>query len=196
MPKFKSDEDLINALKNGGRERKDAMIQIYFDSGLKRKVTNFLYHKTGNISELEDVITEAFIIFERNVRNNKFKGESSLNTYIFSIAKFFWVNKHRRKKLDFVSFEEEKMKVKEFQNPELIFINEELKQKLEGILLNLTEKCRKVITFWSLSYNNKEIAEEIDLGKGRSARNQKHQCLKKLKQFMAQNPELIPSEYE
>ncbi len=197
MPKtYKTDQQIINALKYGGHRRRDAMAYLFRNSGIKEKVTNFIIHRTGRVEDVSDVMIESFIIFERNLRYNKFKGESSLTTYYYSIAKMYWLNKAKKQNLKIVKESSEMFNLKDIQNPELIFIDNESKKNLDKILSLLTEKCKGVLKYWSQDYTFSEIAKKLNLGSEGSVRKQKFYCLKKLAMHIKEHPELIPAYYQ
>lgn len=192
---FNSDDDLIEALKSGGEKRHQAMSHIFFHGKLRKRIEYFLQHKNGNLEEVNDILTESFIIFERNIRNNKFKKEASIYTYFLSIAKHYWLNKLRVKTGKIIQQKPEELNISDIQNPELILMEEDLKFQLAKVLDMLSDKCKKVLKYWSNSYSFSEISDELDLGTANNARKQKFYCIRKLAVKLKENPELIPVHY-
>jgi RNA polymerase sigma factor (sigma-70 family) len=192
---FDNDEEIIKAIKSGGKNRKDALSYVFTDLGLKKRVSNFVSYYKGNQDDIHDVLVESIIIFDRNIRYNKFEEKSTLLTYAYSIAKWYWINKSREEKRTAelkAKIESESIDIK---NPELLFIEEETKFRFERILQHLSEKCKEILKYWSLSYSYKEIAEKLEIENHNSIRKQKLYCQRKLAIYLKDNPQLIPGVY-
>lgn len=193
--KFGSEEDLINAIKEGGNARQMAISQVYLDSDIRRRITYFIKYRNGNLDDLNEVLTESCVIFDRNIRNNKFNQESNFKTYLYSIAKNYYLGKLKSRPKKVKDSDEELLKIKDYQNPELIFLKEESRSEFHKILGLLSEKCRKVLEYWSRDYAFAEITKELDLGSVNSVRKQKFYCMKKLAKKLKEHPEFIPAKY-
>ena len=192
---FKSDEEIIKAIQGGAKKRRDALAQIYMNKNLNKRITNFLIHKKADPKQKDEILAEAILIFDRNIRNNKFKQESNIYTYLFSIATYYWINYkktdlHPQKASDY-----ELLNIKDVQNPELIVIQRELKEQLWQILNLMGEKCKKILEYWCGKYSYSEIAKYMDLSSESSARKMKYNCKKKLVELVKTKPDLIPAEY-
>lgn len=192
---FKSDEEIINAIQGGAKKRRDALAQIYMNKNLNKRITNFLIHKKADPKDKDEILTEAILIFDRNIRSNKFKQESNIYTYLFSIATYYWISYKKNKSHPHQASDHELLNIKDVQNPELIVIQRELKEQLWQILNQMGEKCKKILEYWCGKYNYSEIAKLMDLGSESSARKMKYNCKKKLVELVRTKPDLIPSEY-
>ena len=192
---FKSDEEIINAIQAGAKKRRDALAHIYMNKNLNKRITNFLIHKKADPKQKDEILAEAILIFDRNIRNNKFKQESNIYTYLFSIVTYYWINYkkndlHPQKANDY-----EMLNIRDIQNPELIVIQRELKEELWQILNLMGEKCKKILEYWCGKYSYSEIAKYMNLSSESSARKMKYNCKKKLVELVRAKPDLIPSEY-
>ena len=58
----------------------------------------FVKKNSGNHEEGVEIFHEGIIALDANVRNGKFRGESSIQGYLFSICRFIWFNKIRKNK--------------------------------------------------------------------------------------------------
>lgn len=86
------------AIKSSDQRQRDwALYQFYVDLEIKSWVKSYINNHGGNDEDAEDVFQESIIIFDRNIRNEKFEGKSSLKTYLLSVVKWSWVS-YRRKK--------------------------------------------------------------------------------------------------
>ena len=81
---------LIASIKGTKSQRDNALAVIYKCN--KERVCSYILGNSGSREEAIDIFQEAVIAFYENVRDGKFKGESAISTYVFSIGKFKWLN--------------------------------------------------------------------------------------------------------
>ncbi len=192
---FKNDEELIRALEFGGKLREDAMVHIFIESGIKKRIANYISYKGGQFEDVNDILMESFLIFDHNIRYHKFKKQCSLSTYLFSIAKLYWLGKIREDNKTKYYDEMDALDGIENLNAEWKIINDETKIEFNNLLDTLSKKCKQILKYWSLSLGYKEIARELDLKNEATARKQKHLCQKKLAEHVRNNPQLMPTIY-
>jgi len=84
----------------------------------------------------------------------------------------------------------EQLDIPEYLDPELIYLDNELKENISKALDLLGIKCKKVLELWKLNYSMKEIAEKLDIKSEGMARKTKFQCYHKLLKLIEDNPEL------
>jgi len=192
-----SDDDLVNHINDGGVKRKKALAAIYQNQVLQRRVYNMVKYRGGSESEAHELFIESVVLLDRNIRSGKFQRASSLDTYLFSISKFTWNNWVRKKKrsLKSIALDETAFEISDHQNPELQYITEELSAGLEKLIDLLSEKCRLILKMWSNNAKYDEIAEKLGVEKGGALRKQKLTCIRKLKKYLLENPNLIPNHY-
>lgn len=193
-----SDEKIIDAIKKGGADRKSALSDLYRDQVIEQRIINLVIHRGGNKDEASEIFIESIILTDRNIRADKFRQESSLRTYIYAVAKFTWNNyvRAKRNRRKNVSYEYHEIPEQiEHQNPELLYLEDELKEKLKALLELLNEKCRTIIKLWSQGADYTEIAENLGVKAGGALRKQKLVCMRKLKEHLLANPDIIPKFY-
>lgn len=192
-----SEDEMINFIKEGGANRKKSLAKIYQNTVLRDRVYNFVKYKGGTVEEASDLHLESILVFDRNIRDDKFNQKSNINTYVYAIAKFTWMNYIRKKKkqASLISDTETYLEPMDHKHPELIFIEDELKTKLESIIGLLSEKCKIILKMWSDNAKYDEIAARLGVEKTGSLRKQKMVCLRKLREHLTAHPELIPSYY-
>ncbi|RMG66612.1 MAG: sigma-70 family RNA polymerase sigma factor, partial [Bacteroidetes bacterium] len=136
-----------------------------------------------------DVFQDAIISLLMAVEEGRFKGESSLSTYLFAIGKNLWFRRFNR------SLRQESLDARpvdvpeEDAGPELRFMAQEATDLLGVLLGSLKAKCREVLGMWARKYAMKEIAAELGYANEQVARNKKTQCLKELKERVRQHPD-------
>ena len=74
-----SDEELVEKIKKGDIDAYEEIIKKY-----ENKVCGIIYHMIKNQNDVEDLAQEVFIKVYKNL--SKFKGDSSLYTWIYKIT--------------------------------------------------------------------------------------------------------------
>jgi RNA polymerase sigma factor (sigma-70 family) len=182
------DQVLVEAIKNGGYKREKALAYIFSDTQLKQKVQHYVRQNKGNIQDGEDLFAEGLIVFDRNIRQNKFRQDSSPQVYFVAICKFLWMNKLRKMKR--IQWTDSNFKLDKIESitPEKIAMTKEQKENIEKLLASLGKKCHKILTMWMLNFSMKEIAESLNFTNDAIARKNKYRCFKKLKELMKDAP--------
>jgi len=171
-----TDTEVIAAIKSGGPGRQKVIRFLYDDASLKSKIIQFVSRNSGNYQDGEDMFHEGIIVFDRNIRQNKFKEETSIQGYLYSICRFLWMNQIRKT---------------EQVTPEALLFNEEQKDILRSLVGQLGERCQKILELWKLSYSMEEIAKELGFSSAAMARKNKYRCHKSLLEIVHKHPKLI-----
>jgi len=140
-------------------------------------IYNYMYWKTGNSEEALDLTQEVFLKIYKNLR--KFRGESSLKTWIMKIAtnhanSFFSRSKFRK----LLSFNKSIEYLQDTKNE-----NNGLKLEVENALLKLRKKEREIIVLYYMEgFSYKEISTllGIPIGTVKSRLNRAKENLKKI----------------
>ena len=187
-----SDEQLLEAIKQGGTARETALREIYRDANLQRMVTAYVRNHRGDATEGQDMFHEGIIVLDRNIRAGKFRGESSLKGYLYSICRFLWMNQMRKlshvKPVAEMPFENEA----DLDTPEVQVVAQERKDLLNRLLGELGERCQRILELWKLSYSMEEIAETLGFSSADMARKAKYRCHLSLLEVIQQNPNIAP----
>lgn len=188
-----SDEAIIAAIKSGGRKRQDVIRFLYQDDALKNKIVYFVKRNSGNTEDGQDMFHEGIIVLDRNIRQDKFKGESSIQGYLFSICRFLWMNQIRKQGKVSLTEDNSQLDSTEAETPESKLFSSEQKNILKQLLSNLGERCQKILELWKLSYSMEEIAKELNFSSAAMARKNKYRCHKSLLTIIEENPQLANS---
>ncbi|MCB0518275.1 MAG: sigma-70 family RNA polymerase sigma factor [Lewinellaceae bacterium] len=185
---FQNDTDLLAALTGAEHERLQALQHFFKNPRLLQWVLRYVRQQGGSEEEGRDVFEESFIVFERQVRNGHFRGESSLETWFHGIARWQWLV-HCRKKRPTSVLEHVQLPSQQ-PSPEKMIIIEERRVILERLLVQVGERCQKLLGFFQLDYSMKEIREKMGYASEQVAANEVHSCRGKLKKLIEQQPEL------
>ena len=137
--------------------------------------------------------SEGIIVLDRNIRQDKYKEESSVQGYLYSICRFLWMNQIRKNSKVSLTDDTMQMDQTEHSTPEVQLFEEEQKNLLRNLIGNLGDRCRKILELWKLSYSMEEIANELGFSSAAMARKNKYRCHKSLLEIIKENPQLVNS---
>ncbi|MEL6812069.1 MAG: sigma-70 family RNA polymerase sigma factor [Bacteroidota bacterium] len=180
---------MLDLIKGSKVERDEALRIIY--QGNREKIYAFILSNSGSREKAKDVFQETIIAFYENVRDGKFKGESAISTYLFSIARFKWLNQIKKDMIR--TGHHEKLEMDTFSDSPLSRLVEgEKKQQVLEVLELLGASCKKLLVqnlYFDASM--KDIAAMGEYSSEQIVRNKKYKCLKRLKQLVSDRPSLI-----
>lgn len=142
------------------------------------------YHLTA--AQEKDAYTDAIVKLITQVDQGRFKGESKLSSYFFSILNNGCVDVLRKASSNKNQATEEvhEWTAVEASAFELIG-RKDLVQNLRLVIDTMGESCRAILIDWGFGgFDMKEIAERNNLSSVESARSMKYKCLKKLKTLL------------
>lgn len=184
-----SDQKIVELIcKADGREGR-AIQQILDDN--RKKIKSYVLKNQGNDADAEMVLVEGVTELIFNVRKGKFRGESALGTYLYTICRSVWLKmlkkRHRYTDLDVAGSEE----VEDISSSPLDFFSQkELTEEVRALLSQVGEACSKVLSLWSHSFSMKEISVKMGYKNQQIAMNKKNKCLTKLKEVLKANASL------
>jgi RNA polymerase sigma factor (sigma-70 family) len=184
-----SDTELIEAIKSPQKADVDKAIK-YMYREYYEVLKIYTCQNGGNDEDAQDVFQEVLLAFINLVQKDKFRGESSIKTFLYTVNRNIWLNELKKRgktEKRNVIFENEKdaaiMDVSHF-----ISQNETRKQ-IFSIVDELGEICKKILL--AVYYENlsmKEILMNVDYETEQALRNKKSKCLKQLEQLLTANP--------
>ena len=185
-----SESQLVEAIQQGGAGRQTAIRHIYNDRQLCQKIIQFVMNNRSNESDGQDMFHEGIIVLDRNIREGKFRGESSLQGYLYSICRFLWMNQIRKNVRVNLTDDTRMLDDVSEDNPEVTLFSEEKKQLLDQMVRQLGERCRQILELWKLSYSMEEIAEQLDFSSAAMARKAKYRCHQSLLELLRDHPQI------
>jgi RNA polymerase sigma factor (sigma-70 family) len=189
---FENDEAIVLAIKSGGAKRQRAIRFLYkTNQDTLKKVVAYVRNNSGNEQDGQDMFHEGIIVLDRNVREDKFRGESSIAGYLYSICRFLWMNQIRKQGKTDLRDDNLTMDQPEIENPESLSVNDEKKKVLANVLSQLGDRCKKILELWKLSYSMQEIADQMGFSSAAMATKNKYQCHKKLMNFLKAHPQIM-----
>lgn len=187
-----SDEELVDAItqKAGLNQAIRYIYQSYFED-----LSSLIIHNSGTRQDAEDTIQEVIVTFIDIIRNGKFRGESSIKTFLISLTRNLWLNNLRKKERSSardIIFEKQREQVEDTM---LEHIAEREKKKQVLLLLDQAgEMCKKILLlFYFQELSMKEMLAHLPYDNEQVIRNKKSKCLQKLSEQLKNNPALLNS---
>lgn len=177
-----SDEEILYALQEPrtASEGIRYLYRAYFDSLSAYVTTN-----SGTFDDAQDLFQEVLIAFVHLVQEGKFRGESSLKTFLYSMNRNLWLNelkKRRRAEKREKAWEADTVLEHDAAIDQVIDKRESL-DKLMKMVESLGADCKKILLlFYFENKAMKEILAETAFENEQVVRNKKYKCLKKLEE--------------
>ena len=141
----------------------------------------YVQKNNGSQEEAKDIFQDAVACLYQNLRMGKFKGDSSVKTYVHAIAKRLWLSQLRKKKTAREAMVSQVLPVMEAE-PE---VNADM---VNHLLTHLNDNCRKLLVgFYYEAQSMSQIACDLGLGSAQAAKNKKVRCMRKLNSFIREN---------
>jgi RNA polymerase sigma factor (sigma-70 family) len=181
------DSELVANLRAGKRmeETIKTIYRSHFDS-----LSWYVMNNSGSRQDAEDVFQEVIVAFIDLVQKDKFRGESTVKTFLYSLNRHTWLNELKRRGRA-LAREEKYEKEQERTAPDTghLIAAREGKAEIMRLMGELGETCRKILLLYY--YENltmKEILDATEYENEQVVRNKKYKCLKQLEQMITENP--------
>ena len=187
-PTLSNNQGFIEAIQNNNTK---VLKNLYITNYPKIEI--LVLKNSGSKDEAKDIYQDAFLAVWQNIKQNKFvpKTESSINGYLYTIAKNKWMDVLRSQgfKKTIVTSRLNHFEIKDEENNDID--DDILKDKrLEDVMLafkNLGDACKSLLSkFYFEKKSMNLIADELALDSA-STRNKKYRCMQKLKEIALKN---------
>ncbi len=183
------DRELVQNLRSGNRlnESIKTLYRDHFES-----LSWFIINNSGSQQDAEDVFQEVVLNFIELVQKDKFRGESSVKTFLFSMNKFMWLNELKRKgRSDARELKYENARNENEPDMGHQLADREARKKVMDVVEQLGETCKKILVlFYYENMPMKDILKTLDYENEQVVRNKKYKCLKQLEKMLTDNPGL------
>ena len=182
-----TDRSLIGAIKQPGRVAEDAIKQLYRDH--YSLLEQYVLQNQGSRSDAEDIFQETMVAFIRQVEEGKFRGESSIKTFLYALNRNIWLNELKKRgrsqsREERFAAGEEKMQLA----IDGILEQQEHNMELMRSIQNLGDSCKKILLlFYYEQRPIREILSVVSYQNEQVVRNKKMKCLKKLEEMVKAN---------
>jgi RNA polymerase sigma factor (sigma-70 family) len=179
-----SDEELIDTLK---KEKVENSAISFLYRSFYALLNNYIKQNQGSEQDAEDIFQEVILNFIEIVKKDKFRGESSIKTFLFTLNKYTWLNELKKRGRTALREERYSSETEANEKDVSCFLADRDARKLVLALMDkLGELCRKILTAYY--YDNlaiREILPLVNYENEQVLRNKKYKCLKSLEQLLA-----------
>lgn len=177
-------QTLLSAIRNNDEKALKILYQNNYPN-----VEKYVLENSGSIDQARDIFQEAFISLWRNIQLDRFhpQHETSLDAYLFRIAKNKWLDQLRlQKRNQTVALKDSR----EIEELELTADENEFLKSIKKNFMRLGDVCRDVLQrFYYLRQSMKTIAGAMGWTEA-TARNNKYRCLQQLRKLITtKNPD-------
>ncbi|MBV9964039.1 MAG: sigma-70 family RNA polymerase sigma factor [Parafilimonas sp.] len=184
------DEELIRDLKSAAKM--DTAIRFIYNEYYSL-LENYVMNNRGAKEDAADIIQETIVAFIEIIEQDKFRGDSSIKSFLFSITRNLWLSELRKR-----NSAENRNRVfekgKNTTEQEIIhhLIRREHFNAIQHLFERLGEKCKQLLML--VYYEEMQMSDitEImpDYQNEQVLRNKKYKCMKQLEQMMLNNEQL------
>ena len=169
------------------------------DNPVKHLYEKYFYLLSSNIEQnqgsredAEDIFQEVVLTFIGLIRNNKFRGESSVKTFLFAINRNIWFNELKKRGRQLKRNEKFTTALPDTETGiDRIISGREARQQIFSIIESLGETCRKILlAFYYENLSISEILTQLDYQNEQVVRNKKAKCMKSLEEKFNADPVL------
>lgn len=128
----------------------------------RQDIYRYIFYLTNNPDLSEDLLSETFINAITSIKN--FKGQSSVKTWLFSIARHLWLRRIRKEKRtveynDFLG-----LYLSDSMDEKLI--TKETADRIKNLLSEKDERTQKIVNMRIEGCSFTEIAEKTNISEG------------------------------
>jgi RNA polymerase sigma factor (sigma-70 family) len=183
------DSELVENLRSGKRmeETIKAIYRNHFDS-----LGWYVMQNSGSRQDAEDVFQEVVVNFIDLVQKGKFRGESTVKTFLYSLNRHTWLNELKRRGRALAREEKYEKGLERVEaDAAAVMVNREEKAEIVRLVGELGESCRRILLlFYYENKSMREILETMHYENEQVVRNKKYKCLKQLEEMLHKNPAL------
>ena len=156
-------------------EKKKSLDELY--KRLFPSIENYVLNNSGSIQDAKDIFQESLIVAYKKVHDPHFSLTSSLDTFVYAIAKNKWLHELRSSrgmaKVD-ESAPDNELKIDE------VLQEQDRKNLFMSHFENLSESCKILFEYFFKGMSMENIAKAMKLGSAGYVRKKKHLCQEKL----------------
>ena len=183
------DAELVENIRLG--KRMDETIRYLYRANFE-SLNWWIMNNSGSQQDAEDIFQEVLVSFIDLVQRNKFRGESTVKTFLFSLNRFAWLNELKRRGRA-VAREEKYEKEQDRVGVDITedIAGRETTDMIMKLMDRIGETCKKILLLFY--YENRSISEilaDLHYENEQVVRNKKYKCLKQLEQMLNEKPSL------
>ncbi|KPQ14883.1 MAG: ECF family RNA polymerase sigma factor [Algoriphagus marincola HL-49] len=187
LNKHASDREISEMIRMK-KDQNIAIAQLYEQHyGLLEKL---VLQNNGTEDDAADVIQDSMLVLVQMIKSEKFRGEASIKSILYSIAKNKWISEIRKQKSTQNRHESYHLEEDEY-SPDVseAIANQENLKYVMALFEKLGDTCRRILQlFYYEELAMKEICEQLEFSSEQVLRNKKYKCLKSLTDSVKASP--------
>lgn len=175
--KSKENKRVIDGILSGNQKIFNDLYEYEFP-----KVVNLIVRHSGNIETAQDVFQDAVIILIEKVYSNKLDLTCSIETYLYSICKYLWMDQLRRNKrvIQMIKLFDKEFITNDFSIYH--YSTPDIYETVNTEINKLGDPCQQLLEcYYYKQMSWEEIAIKLGYATAASARNQKYKCLERIR---------------
>jgi len=188
VPEY-SDDELLRLLGSG--KAIDNPVKHLYEKYFY-VLSSYIEQNQGSREDAEDIFQEVVLTFIDLVRKNKFRGESSVKTFLFAVNRNIWLNELKKRGRQLKRNEKFSVEQPDAEpGVEKMISNREARKQVFNIIDSLGEVCKKILlAFYYENLPISEILTRLDYQNEQVVRNKKAKCMKSLEEKFSADPAL------
>lgn len=174
-----SDKDILEHLLSGNRVKVDVALRHVYKAYFN-VIKNYILKNQGTIDDAADIFQDTIIAWYDMVQDGTFKRESSILTFLYSVARNIWLKELRKspkKELTIISLNELGETLGDLP------MNNAMGEVrvLRRVMDELGENCKEILaSFYFRKLSMKDIMTTFSLGSEQAAKTKKYRCMQQL----------------
>ena len=188
VPEY-SDDELIRLIATG--RTIDAPVKFIYEHYFYL-LSSYIEQNHGSREDAEDIFQEVVLTFISLVQQNKFRGESSVRTFLYAVNRNIWMNELKKRGRQLKRNEKFSSEIAaEDPGVDTFIANREARKQVFDIIDTLGEVCKKILlAFYYENLPIGEILKKLDYQNEQVVRNKKAKCMKSLEAKFNADPAL------
>lgn len=155
-------------------------------------LSSYIRQNQGSEQDAEDIFQEVIVSFIEIVKKDKFRGESTVKTFLYSLMRYTWLNELKKRGRTIMREAKYGMGIDEVENDvSQLMVEREAKSMVMAMMDKMGDTCRKILTaYYYDNLSMKEILPLVNYENEQVLRNKKYKCLKSLEQMLKADPGL------
>jgi RNA polymerase sigma factor (sigma-70 family) len=159
-----------------GHNHHKAFVQLY---KYRKTFRKYVQSNSGTTEDADDIFQEALLILHRKVNDPSFQLSSSLNTFLFAIAKNLWRDQLKKRKVDVSQIPS----LSTNSDIDDLLAQESLFRKAEEALKRITAQCQEILEYFYIrKWSMLAIANQLGLSSENAAKTAKYKCLERARE--------------
>ncbi len=182
-----SDSVLIEQLKQGNSGAYHLVYKLYFPS-----IAYYISQNHGNQADAEDIFQESILVLLAKLKEPEFVLSSSLKTYVYAIARNFWLKRIRDARL--ITTDDEAQLTSLLDAKEINFAETTPEKPAEEVVSKLLSKitvnCQYLLkAIYLYEQTMDSLMHKMGWKNKHTANNQKYKCLQQARKISEQPAE-------